>query len=285
MELKVIIDFTWSLIKQETGTAVMWTLIGSGAGLLLSIILVRILWMFFKDKKFLSGKLRLKWPKYLLLTSWILIIPLSCVTAGAAWGAVTAAYRIAENQKAIEETVSLAVETSINETFLNILESPELSREQKALLFNQHGDTITVSTLELDNRLAQIEDMYYEAIQERIVQSFSDSQETEKPGLISLPQSVERRIIDSLLQERNPALFVKKGRVVIGHAKTNFGTQVTAKELGHSLGATLVKPHVDKEVKNFKVSIIIALLIQLATAVLLSIAVAALLVWIVHNIS
>ena len=92
-----IINFTWALIKQETGTAIMWTVIGIGTGLLFSIALIKILWMLFKNRKFLSGKAELKWPKYLLLTSWILLIPFICVTSGGAWGLVTAGYQIAEN--------------------------------------------------------------------------------------------------------------------------------------------------------------------------------------------
>lgn len=53
MGTQELIEFCWALILQESGTAITWTLIGAGTGLLFSIILIILLWGFFKNS-FLS---------------------------------------------------------------------------------------------------------------------------------------------------------------------------------------------------------------------------------------
>ena len=102
---------------------------------------------------------------------------------------------------------------------------------------------------------------------------------------LSLPQGIERWLIDSILDQHNPATITKEGQAAIKHAEETFGSQVTAKELGHSLGAVMVKPHIDKAVKDIKSSIIITSLIQLAVTVLISIGIAALLVLMVGKLN
>jgi len=281
---KYIMEFVWPLIKEESGTAIIWTLIGGGLGLLISIFLIIFLWSFLKNRKFLGGKTGPKWPKYLLLISWILLIPIGCVTSGGAWGLVTATEKIAENQKAIEEAVSVALEKPINDRLVNLIELPELSTKQKALLFKQQGDEITVSTFELEKQFTAIEDDIYEMIKGHIFPSSSESEETNNDQSISLPSGVERWIINSILKEHNPASLATEGRVIAKHAESNFGTHASAKELAFSLGAVLVKPHVDKMVKSFKKSIIIAGLVEVAIIVLISLGIAALLVSLVRRL-
>ena len=67
------------------------------------------------------------------------------------------------------------------------------------------------------------------------------------------------------------------------HAEENFGTHVTAKQLDYSIGGVIVKPHTDEAVKGFKISVIITSVIQIALTLLITITLAALLVWIVQK--
>ena len=279
---KYTMEFVWPLIKEESGTAIIWTLIGGGLGLLISIFLIIFLWRFLKNRKFLGGKTGPKWPKYLLLVSWIILLPLSCVTGGGTWGLVTAAHKIAESQNAIEEAVSIACEQPINQALQQLQESPDLSPQQKALLIQQEGDEITVSAFQLSKWFIELEDSIYDAIKEQTF-SFSDSSESNDDQSTSITEKFERWVIDSLLAEHNPASLAKEGKLLAEHAEKNFGTHVTAKELGYSTGAILVKPYVDKAVKGFKTSVITTTVIQVALTVLITIALAALLVWIVQK--
>ena len=200
---KDIMEFVWLLIKEESGTAIIWTLIGGGLGLLISIFLIIFLWSFLKNRKFLGGKTGPKWPKYLLLVSWIILLPLSCVTSGGAWGLTTAAQKIVTNQKTIEETVSLALETPLDQGLAEIIESPEIPDQQKALLLKQQDDELTVSTWELDKWLIQIEDVIYEDIKEH---SFLSSIDNKHP----MVKDIERWVIDSVLEKTTPPASIKK---------------------------------------------------------------------------
>lgn len=245
-------------------------------GLLISIFLIIFLWSFLKNRKFLGGKTGPKWPKYLLLVSWIILLPLSCVTSGGAWGLTTAAQKIVTNQKAIEEAVSLALETPLDQGLAEIIESPEIPDQQKALLLKQQDDELTVSTWELDKWLIQMEDVIYEAIKEH---SFLSSIDNKHP----MVKDIERWVIDSVLEKNNPASLNQEIRAAVKHAEENFGTHVTAKQLGYSIGGVIVKPHIDEAVKGFKISVITTSVIQVALTVLITIALAALLVWIVQK--
>lgn len=279
METQEIINFIWPLIKQETGTAVTWSLIGAGLGLALSVILTTSLWLFFKNRKFLGGETSPRWPKCLLLISWIILIPLNSITNGAAWGAITAAHKISDNQKAIEKTVSLVMEPPINKIFLNSLESEQFSEKEKALLFNQQGDNITVSTSELNKRVNLVEEHLYDLVKEQALSFFSSPSKPNKDTSTALPQGLERWIIDTLLNSAskgyNPTTLTKKALAIIEHAEENFGPQISAQELGFSIGTISVKPETDKMVKSFKASIITSLFIQIAITVLISTALAA----------
>ena len=274
---KYIMEFVWPLIKEESGTAIIWTLIGGGLGLLISIFLIIFLWGFLKNRKFLGGKTGPKWPKYLLLVSWIILLPLSCVTSGGAWGFTTAAQKIVTNQKAIEETVSLALETPLNQGLTKIIESPEIPDQQKALLLKQQDDEITLSTWELDKWLIQMEDIIYETIKEH---SFLSSIDNKHP----MVKDIERWVIDSVLEKNNPASLNQEIRAAVKHAEENFGTHVTAKQLGYSIGGVIVKPHIDEAVKAFKTSIIITGVIQIASIILISVAIAALLDFLIKRL-